>query len=131
MLKILEPENFDAVYSLMEESFPPDEHRPYKAQKALLSNPLYRIYVLEKGEEIAAFMATWNLSDFLFLEHFAVKPAHRNQGLGGELLAELSKIEGKRICLEAEPPETPLAERRIGFYLRCGFSQNTYPYHQP
>ena len=131
MLKILEPQKFDTVFSLMEESFPPDEHRPYNDQKALLVHPAYKIYVLEEEGELVAFMATWLLSEILFLEHFAVSPAHRCRGLGGKLLAELSVLTGKRICLEAEPPETEMATRRIGFYERNGFSRNLYPYHQP
>ena len=30
-----------------------------------------------------------------------------------------------------EPPETEPAVRRIGFYRRCGFFLNEYPYLQP
>ena len=131
MLKQLGPEKFDTVFALMEESFPRDEHRPYEGQKALLSNPSYKIYVPEEEEKLIAFMAVWCLSEFLFLEHFAVAPAWRNRGLGGRLLSELSALSGKRVVLEAEPPIEEMARRRIGFYVRNGFSLNSHPYYQP
>ena len=39
LLKQMKPEEFDAVYDLMEKSFPVDEYRPYEKQKELPQIP--------------------------------------------------------------------------------------------
>lgn len=146
-------DEFDAIYVLMELSFPEDEFRPYEEQKALLENPLYTVYV-EAGEDnsvfseekpddaihvgqkvgqekILAFLTVYNFPGFTFAEHFAVSPAARNQGLGSKMLTALKKQLPRRICLEVELPLTEQAGKRIGFYERNGFSLNDYPYVQP
>lgn len=56
MLTILQEEQFESFYQLMEDSFPRDEYRPYQTQRALLSHPNYQIYVYEKDHELVAFL---------------------------------------------------------------------------
>ena len=132
-MQTLVPEEFDRIYHIMEESFPEDERRPYAGQRALLDEPAYRIYTRpdpERGEPLA-FLAVWDFECFAYIEHFAVAPAHRCGGVGSRLLRELIAQLGKPVCLEVEPPETEPAVRRIGFYRRCGFFLNEYPYLQP
>ena len=130
MIERLDPKEFDAVFDLMERSFPKEEYRPYTGQKALLSDPAYAIYTAREGGSILGFAAVWELEDILFLEHLAVVPEHRNSGIGSQLLDYLAGS-AKRVCLEVEPPETELTRRRVGFYERNGFSFNGYPYEQP
>ena len=136
-------EEFDAIYVLMELSFPEDEFRPYEEQKALLENQAYTVYVEEdpnhvihlgqkaEQENILAFLTVYDFPGFTFAEHFAVSPAARNQGLGSKMLTALKKQISGRICLEVELPLTEQARKRIGFYERNGFSLNDYPYVQP
>lgn len=131
MLNILDLDDFDQMYRLMEASFPRDEHRPYAAQRALFADPAYRVYAHYKGNDLLAFLAVWDLGSFAFIEHFAVKPECRGGGLGSRLLQELASLLNKPLCLEAELPDSDLARRRIGFYQRNGFCQNPYPYTQP
>ena len=135
MLQQLKIDDFESLYELMEESFPPEEHRTKEDQRALFDDSRYVVWgVRDEARRVIAFMATWELEQMLFLEHFAVSPALRGQGLGAKLLAELSELAAsakKQICLEAEPPETEIAKRRIAFYRRCGFTLNEYPYIQP
>lgn len=38
MLEKLKPQDFDRVFMLLENSFPPDEYRTYEEHKALLDN---------------------------------------------------------------------------------------------
>ena len=132
MLTLLTLDAFDELYQLMETSFPPTERRTKADQRALFSNPAYRVYgVWGEHGTLSAFLAVWDLRDVLFLEHFAVSPTMRGQGLGSKLLAELTHNTQKTVCLEVEPPSTDIATRRIAFYQRNGFSLNTYPYEQP
>lgn len=136
MIQKMRSEDFDKVYSIMEESFPIDEYRTYDEQKELLENPRYSIYVLMDSEnsdadDMKAFITVYRFEDFAFVEHFAVNPAFRNKGLGAVILKEIKELLSCRICLEVELPDSDFARRRIGFYERNGFFVNDYPYIQP
>ena len=124
----MRPEDFDAVFRLLSQSFPAGERRDAAGQRALLSDSAYRVDILRAPSGgVQAMMAWWDFDDFVFFEHFAVDPACRSGGIGG-LLARYDKP----ACLEAELPETELAARRIGFYERHGFTVNAdYSYFQP
>lgn len=133
MLKRMNPDVFDCVYAIMESSFPDDERRSYDKQKQLLKDPRYNIYVLtdDSADDIKAFITFFKFDAFVFVEHFAVDPLYRNQGIGSVVLQELKNALGCRLCLEVELPETDMAKRRIGFYERNGFYLNNYQYEQP
>ncbi len=133
MLRKMNEIEFDTVFSIMEASFPIDEYRPYDEQRALLYDAKYCIYVLADSDsaDLKGFIAIWQLEDFAFIEHFAVNPIYRNQGLGTLILQEIRRLTGCQICLEVELPQTDLAKRRIAFYKRNGFYLNDYPYMQP
>ncbi|NCU18831.1 GNAT family N-acetyltransferase [Pallidibacillus pasinlerensis] len=131
MLKVLHEDQFDELFQIIEESFPIDEYRPYPSQRALLSQPHYRIFTYEKDQELAGFLATWEGPEFIFIEHFAVKTSFRNGGLGSKLLQEFLKQQTKPVILEIEPPEGELEKRRANFYKRNGFNPNPWSYLQP
>lgn len=133
MLKKINSENFDAVYSIMEKSFPDNERRPYNQQKKLLERKDYSIYVIENdaGSGIKAFITVYEFETFVFVEHFAVDSRYRSQGLGSLILKELLRIVNLPVCLEVELPDNRIAAKRIEFYKRCGFVLNLFPYSQP
>lgn len=132
MLELLKNNEFDDVYSIMEDSFPEDERRPYDEQKMLLNKENYHIYVVKNTiGRISAFIAVWNFKDFIFLEHFAVDSSLRNSGIGSRVLKDIKSKYNKIICLEVEHPESEITRRRVGFYERNGFFLNHYPYVQP
>lgn len=128
---IIDKTNFDAVYSLLERSFPPDERRSYEEQKKLLDEKEYKIYAKFDGDALVGFLATWSFGTQAYVEHFAVSPEFRNNGEGSRMLAETIKTLGVPVCLEVEKPEDELTTRRINFYKRNGFFLNLYPYIQP
>lgn len=133
MLEKMQLANFAQIFSIMEESFPLDEYRPYEEQKSLLKESKYGIYILpdSKSGNIKAFISVWQFTDFAYIEHFAVARKYRSQGLGSLILDEIRQILACQICLEVELPENDLAKRRIEFYKRNGFFLNAYPYLQP
>ena len=124
-------DEFDSVFDLMHRSFPAEEYRGRGGQKRLVGRDDYRIYVDVEGQAVRAFLAAFEFEDFIFIEHFAVDPAYRNQGLGAAVLRGFMQSADKPLCLEVELPDTPLAARRIGFYTRSGFALNGYYYAQP
>lgn len=124
----LQNREFDRFYALLEASFPADEYRPYEAQKAVLARPEYQILTNDAQD---AMLTLWRFPTFAYLEHLVVAPGGRNRGLGSQLLQSLLSGLTVPLVLEAEPPETELARRRLGFYQRNGFFIHPYPYEQP
>jgi len=133
MISKLQLEDYNKVYEILEKSFPVTERRPYEKQVKLLEEPLYQIYVMKDDEKnaIKGFIAVWDFDKVMFVEHFAVNPDYRNEGLGSVILQELFQMIDKPVCLEVEPPDTEMAVRRIGFYERNGMFFNNYSYMQP
>lgn len=125
-------EDCNKVYDIMEKSFPPNERRTRIEQRQLLDNPRFKILAVKSDRDVKAFMTVWSLEDWTFVEHFAVHPKLRNEGIGKRFITEFLARCETRVCLEAElPTEGEMAKRRIGFYERNGFTLNHYPYKQP
>ena len=131
MLTPMPEQDFDQFYTILTDSFPPDELRSRDEHEALLARPDYTVYAHYDRGELIAFLTVWETESLAFIEHFAVGKCHRNRGLGAKLLEQLKKQLGKPLCLEAELPNSPLAERRLAFYERNGFLINQFPYMQP
>ena len=123
-------EEFSSVYDELERGFPPEERRDREDARTLLSEGRYSLLHVEEGGVRCGCVGLWRLNGFLFLEHLLTYPDYRNRGLGARVLSLLS-AEGLPIVLEAEPPISPLAERRLGFSARCGFHRDPLPYLQP
>lgn len=122
---------FDAVFSLMDRSFPSNEHRVRDRQRALLGEPAYAVLTGEREGKILAFMGVWEFDEFRFIEHFAVDPALRGAGNRGRDAARLS-LPGYAACgARSRAANTDFAVRRIGFYQRMGLTLSDFPYTQP
>lgn len=130
-LEIMNLEMFDMIYEMMQNSFPIDEYRPYLEQKKLLSLSNYKIYVLREYSEILGFVALWDFSQFIYLEHLAISHLHQNKGLGSMILKEIYSKFDKLICLEVEPPITFISKKRVDFYIRNNFYFNDHLIIQP
>ena len=131
MFERITEDTFDEIFPLLEEAFPETELRIKEDQKKLLQEERYLLYGVRKDGDFAAVFATWEIDDFLYIEHFAVKKELRNNGYGGQFLDAFLKEKGKPMVLEVELPQDELTRRRIGFYERHGLVYNTYPYLQP
>ncbi len=121
---------FPFVHSLMKLSFPPAEFRTYAEALALLDNPNYNVLAAEEDGVIQAFIAEWALKEIHFVEHFAVNPQARGQGLGTRIMRDyLAQTDS--VIIEVEAEDTLIAKRRIAFYERLGFVQSDIEYLQP
>lgn len=128
----IDPMHFDPIYQLMHQSFPIVERRSYEKARELLLRPDYRILAISASEQhIAGFIAEWRLGDILFLEHLAIDPNLRGQGLGSQMMREYLGQTDRPVIIEVETPETDIAERRIHFYQRLGFILSSFGYVQP
>jgi ribosomal protein S18 acetylase RimI-like enzyme len=118
------------VAELYVQAFPPEERRNLPAQQVLLNNGALRLALLEDGGVYAGFVFYWQLTDFVFIEHFAIAPGLRGSGIGSGVMRLMERAH-PCIVLEVEPPHSDDAVRRIRFYEGLGFKAYAYPYLQP
>lgn len=123
---------YDRIWEIMLEAFPPAERRDRAGMDRAAADPAFSLFVFrDEAGEPAAFLTSWQLEGFRFVEHFAVSACLRGRGVGGRMLRSFLEKEDGPVVLEAEPPDTENARRRIGFYQRLGFHLNDFPYIQP
>lgn len=131
-LSLLNIEEFPNVYHLMGLSFPDSEIRSYEGALLLFEKPNYEVLITRdhKGN-IGGFIAQWHFEKYLFIEHTAVHPNSRNEGLGTRMLSEYLYHADKPVYIEVEREETQQAKRRVKFYQRLGFFSTPFGYVQP
>lgn len=119
------------IFSAYEKTFPEDERRNEGQFLTLAEEPDCFIFNVKNETQSVGYLILWKCKDFYFLEHFEVYEEFRNLKLGSQILQELfEKFE--KIVLESEPSNlSEIAERRIGFYFRNGFSVISETYIQP
>lgn len=106
-------------------SFPDDERREWQSIELLInSHRSYHLTLINSRKQCVGFISWWNLRTGVYVEHFAIDPAQRSRGLGALALDKFCLMHaGKPVVLEVElPGANDMADRRIGFYKRCGFS---------
>ncbi|MGM9688004.1 MAG: GNAT family N-acetyltransferase [Alloprevotella sp.] len=127
------PQHLAAATALYEEAFPELERRPTDAWHGLMRNENnFQTHAICIDGEFAGFITSWKPADFVYVEHFAIASHRRNGGWGGTALqAFLTQNAQWPVVLEVEEPTTSMAQRRIAFYERHGFSMLRNPYLQP
>lgn len=126
------PESLRTLYF---DSFPPEERRSWESIMQLTddsSSPFNMTMIMREGE-IAGFITWWRLNGARYVEHFAVIPAMRGGGLGGKAIRNFVAADPMPVILEVEPSgSNDMADRRIAFYERCGFTgHRDFMYIQP
>ena len=105
MFERIYKDSFSTVYPILQEAFPVEELREKQRQKALLDQPRYRLYgIKQENGSLQGVIALWDFDDFLYVEHFAILPFFRNDGIGGKRLDEMINWAAKPIVLEVEVP---------------------------
>ena len=118
----MQPADFDAVYRLLTQSFPATERRGAAGQRALFSDSAYRVDILRAPDGgVQALIASWDFDDFVFLEHFAVDPACRSGGIGGQMLnAMLARLSGGRAAGDGAGRAAHRLLRAARLHGQCG-----------
>ena len=116
-------------------SFPPEERRDWSQILRMTSDrhhPLH-LMLITFSDKPAGLLTWWNFGDFRYVEHFAVNPEMRGNGIGKKAIEAFVRGSRSAVVLEVEPEATgEMARRRIGFYKRCGFTPHAdYIYIQP
>lgn len=126
-------ELYPFMEELMKTAFPLQERRDLDKQRFLTDHqPLFHNNVLLAEGEAIGLLTDWTLSDFIYIEHFAIHPQFRSHGYGSQALEALQKeLKGTPLILEVEEPTDEWSIRRIAFYQRQGFTLHEQLYLQP
>lgn len=119
------------IYSSYTYSFPEDERRDWIKFVQLFTHPNVKVFSVFNESENIGYVIIWELSDFIFVEHFEVFAEFRNQKAGSKII-DLLKENHPRIILEIEPENlNEDSKRRFSFYQKNGFSLIDEMYIQP
>ena len=126
-LRLPSPTQLRAIYEAeMKSAFPPAELKPLSAIERMWQEGRYKPWCLFEGEKIVGLGFLWlGRAGWALLDYLCVCAAYRNSGLGGEILRLLHGAEPDTVIFgEAEEPshapDSAMAQRRLGFYLRNG-----------
>jgi len=110
------------IYTSYTTTFPVDEQRDKDQFESLFSNPYVKFMSVIHESEAIGYLILWELSSFVFVEHFEVFESFRSKKLGSYIMNHLSE-NYPRIILEIEPTElSEDASRRYSFYQRNNFT---------
>lgn len=132
-LQITSFEDFRAVEIFRSycETFPEDERRSEKQFRSLFTNPKVKVFSVLKELKNIGYLVSWELTNFVFIEHFEIFSEFRSLKYGSEIIGDLFK-NYSHIVLEAEQENHGEdAKRRIAFYERNGFTVIDENYVQP
>src|SRR3954470_23813700 len=85
ILQVIPPE----VASLYQLSFPAEERRNLSAQQVLLESGALQLQIVKNNDVFAGFVFCWTLTDFIFIEHFAIATEQRGAGTGSKVMTLL------------------------------------------
>lgn len=119
------------IYKSYCETFPPDERRGEAQFEDLFSHQKVKVFSVLKDLEAVGYLVLWELTNFVFVEHFEIFSPFRSLKYGSEILRDLYR-DYSHIVLEVEPEGTSEdAHRRVEFYRKNGFTIIDENYQQP
>lgn len=123
---------YNFMENLMTASFPPEEYRSLdELRRYTDSKNHFHNNVIFHNDTPVGLITYWDFKHFYYVEHFAIDPNQRNGGHGKNVLNHLCQLLEHPIILEVEEPTEEMAQRRINFYQRHGFTLWEKPYQQP
>ena len=84
-LKVSE-ETFEKVFNKMTDAFPYEERRSPLAQKKCMGDERFHFLEIIDDEKSVGFIALWEFSDYIYIEHIAIDSDKRSGGYGSKTL---------------------------------------------
>ncbi|MCQ2204327.1 MAG: GNAT family N-acetyltransferase [Bacteroidales bacterium] len=117
---------------LLIKSFPEEERRPIEQQRLYTdTHRQFQAQAILSDFAFAGIMNIWHLTGATYIEHLAIVPELRRNGIASEALKTLQRRSNKPIILEVEPAIDETTISRINFYERNGFKLQPISYTQP
>lgn len=126
---------FTESWQLYESAFPHEERRALANHAlAMAHEPHFVCLHLRDSQGFVGILFYWVFSQCVYVEHLAIAPARRGQGLGKAALKLLQQHE-LPVILEIEPMTDAATARRLRFYEGVGFYRLVavhyqLPYHR-
>lgn len=124
LVDVTDPESpeFQKLWLLYNTAFPQDERRSLFEHKLIQEDQRFHFAAIRYEGLTAGFLAYWELHDLLFIEHFAIEPEFRSEGIGSRVIEDLQYEADRMIVLDVEPEDESVnAVRRVHFYEKHGF----------
>jgi len=123
---------FSNLFNLYTLAFPPLERRTWAGLEYELNyEKRFCSHALIQNGVFVGLFNYWTFDRFIYIEHFAIIPKLRNQGIGSEAMNIFMNQTKLPIVIEVEMPNNITASRRILFYEKLGFSIVSHNYAQP
>lgn len=132
-IHITSPEDYrvQEIFDSYSVTFPEDERREWNQFMALFKNPKVKVISVLHDAQNIGYLILWELCTAVFVEHFEIFEAFRDQKLGSQVTDYLS-ANHPRIVLEVEHENVnEAAKRRFSFYQKNGFQRIDEMYIQP
>ncbi|REC45053.1 GNAT family N-acetyltransferase [Chryseobacterium sp. 5_R23647] len=132
-LQITSPDDYrvQQIFHSYSTTFPEDERREWSQFIKLFEHSNVKVISVLNDTENIGYLIIWELTNYVFVEHFEVFSEFRNLKLGSHITDYLFK-NYPRIILEIEPEHlNDDAKRRFSFYQRNGFNLIDETYVQP
>ena len=132
-LRIPSVEQLRTIYDRdLKEAFPTAELKPLRNIEQSWAEGWYKPYCLFDGDNIVGEAFLWlGHPGWALLDYLCVSSIRRNGGVGASILEKLREREADTVIFgESEAPEDApdpeMAQRRLGFYARCGLRTAGY-----
>ena len=113
-------------WQLYELAFPASERRGVVQHAAALQDAAFHCLHLADEGGFVGLLSYWLWENLCYVEHLAITPARRGQGLGHQVL----ELVPAPAILEIEPVVDAATARRLTFYESCGFTRLPQPHTQ-
>lgn len=113
-------------WQLYEAAFPACERRSAAQHAAALGEPAFYCLHLADAAGFVGLLSYWQWEGLCYVEHLAIAPSRRGQGLGHRVLQLLPQP----FILEIEPVVDALTARRLAFYESCDLVRLPQPHVQ-
>ncbi len=113
-------------WQLYETAFPACERRGAGQHAAALQDTAFHCLHLADAQGFVGILSYWKWENLCYVEHLAITPERRGQGLGHCVLELLPAP----AILEIEPVVDDSTAKRLAFYESCGFTRLPQPHVQ-
>ena len=95
---LAESDHSHFAQELFEEAFPEQERPPFSTIRRRDSGKIHFL-VAENGDEPVGILSYWTFDDLVYVEHFAIDPDLRGQGLGKAVFLNFLSQQREQVVL--------------------------------
>ncbi len=123
---------WEQVWRLYLDSFPEHERRRISSHSRACEDKAFKTHIALENGNLLGLLFYWEYEGYIYIEHIAVNPSMRDNGIGATMMGELLADNfDRKVILEIDPPADENSQRRLEFYKRLGFADTGTVYLHP